>query len=80
MAESRHCAAVYDGDFSAAYRIRYNNLIQVRYSPFTSEWRIGNKSAAGMYDIMSTETYGTHRATAYKIFGGHLEFAGLPHL
>ena len=53
--------------FQPPYRIRYNNLIQVRYSPFTSEWRIGNKSAAGMYDIMSTETYGTHRATAYKI-------------
>ena len=53
--------------FQPPYRIRYNNLIQVRYSPFTSEWRIGNKSAAGMYDIMSTETYGTHRANAYKI-------------
>ena len=53
--------------FQPPYRIRYNNLIQVRYSPFTSEWRIGNKSAAGMYDIMSIETYGTHRANAYKI-------------
>ena len=53
--------------FQPPYRIRYNNLIQVRYSPFASEWRIGNKSAAGMYDIMSTETYGTHRANAYKI-------------
>ena len=53
--------------FQPPYRIRYNNLIQVRYSPLTSEWRIGNKSAAGMYDIMSTETYGTHRANAYKI-------------
>ena len=53
--------------FQPPYRIRYNNLIQVRYSPFTSEWHIGNKSAAGMYDIMSTETYGTHRANAYKI-------------
>ena len=53
--------------FQPPYRIRYNNLIQVRYSPFTSEWRIGNKTAAGMYDIMSTETYGTHRANAYKI-------------
>ena len=63
--------------FQPPYRIRYNNLIQVRYSPFTSEWRIGNKSAAGMYDIMSAETYGTHRL---QDFGGHLEFAGLPHL
>ena len=53
--------------FQPPYRIRYNNLIQVRYSPFTSEWRIGNKSAAGMFDIMSTDPYGTHRANAYKI-------------
>ena len=53
--------------FQPPYRIRYNNAITVRYSPYTSEWRIGNKSAAGMYDIMSTETYGTHRANAYKI-------------
>lgn len=47
--------------------IRYNNAITVRYSPYTSEWRISNKSATGFGDIMATETYGTRRANAYKI-------------
>ena len=35
--------------------------------PYTSEWRISNKSATGFGDIMATETYGTRRANAYKI-------------
>ena len=53
--------------FHPPYRIRYNNAITVRYSPYTSEWRISNKSATGFGDIMATETYGTRRANAYKI-------------
>ena len=53
--------------FQPPYRIRYNNAIAVRYSPYTSEWRISNKSATGYGDIMATETYGTRRANAYKI-------------
>ena len=53
--------------FQPPYRIRYNNTITVRYSPYTSEWRISNKSATGFGDIMATETYGTRRANAYKI-------------
>ena len=53
--------------FQPPYRIRYNNAITVRYSPYTSEWRISNKSATGCGDIMATETYGTRRANAYKI-------------
>ena len=53
--------------FQLPYRIRYNNAITVRYSPYTSEWRISNKSATGFGDIMATETYGTRRANAYKI-------------
>ena len=53
--------------FQPPYRIRYNNAITVRYSPYTSEWRISNKSATGFGDIMATETYGTRRANAYKI-------------
>ena len=53
--------------FQPPYRIRYNNSITVRYSPYTSEWRISNKSATGFGDIMATETYGTRRANAYKI-------------
>ena len=53
--------------FQPPYRIRYNNAITVRYFPYTSEWRISNKSATGFGDIMATETYGTRRANAYKI-------------
>ena len=53
--------------FQPPYRIRYNNAITVRYSPYTSEWRISNKSATGFGDIMATETHGTRRANAYKI-------------
>ena len=53
--------------FQPPYRIRYNNAITVRYSPYTSEWQISNKSATGFGDIMATETYGTRRANAYKI-------------
>ena len=53
--------------FQPPYRIRYNNAITVRYSPYTSEWRISNKSSTGFGDIMATETYGTRRANAYKI-------------
>ena len=53
--------------FQPPYRIRYNNSITVRYSPYTSEWRISNKSATGFGDIIATETYGTRRANAYKI-------------
>ena len=53
--------------FQPPYRIRYNNAITVRYSPYTSEWRISNKSATGFGDIMATGTYGTRRANAYKI-------------
>ncbi len=53
--------------FSAAPTASAITTDQVRYSPFTSEWRIGNKSAIGG-DIMATETYGTHRANAYTRF------------
>ncbi len=60
-------AAVHDGNFSAALSYPHNNAITVRYSPYTSEWRISNKSATGFGDIMATETYGTRRANAYKI-------------
>ena len=64
MADSRLYGVELD---SITGRIRYNNAITVRYSPYTSEWRISNKSATGFGDIMATETYGTRRANAYKI-------------
>ena len=40
--------------------------INVRYSPFTAEWRIEGKSKDGGNDLANM-TYGTSRANAYKI-------------
>ena len=41
--------------------------VNVRYSPYTAEWRVEGKTATGRGDIISSETYGTSRANAYKI-------------
>ena len=51
------------------FRIPYyqRDAICVRYSPYTAEWRIEGKSVMGSGDIMSTETYGTSSANAYRI-------------
>ena len=51
--------------FQVPYYLRLD--VCVRFSPYTAEWRVQGKSALGHGDIMSTETYGTHRANAYKI-------------
>ena len=51
--------------FQVPYYLRHD--VNVRFSPYTAEWRVQGKSALGHGDIMSTETYGTHRANAYKI-------------
>jgi N12 class adenine-specific DNA methylase len=40
--------------------------INVRYSPFTAEWRIEGKSKDGGNDLANM-TYGTSRVNAYKI-------------
>ena len=62
-----HRAAVYDGNFSAALSYPLQQCHHRSLLPYTSEWRISNKSATGFGDIMATETYGTRRANAYKI-------------
>ena len=51
------------------FRIPYyqRDAIRVMYSPYTAEWRIEGKSVMGSGDIMSTETYGTSSANAYRI-------------
>ena len=51
------------------FRIPYyqHDSICVMYSPYTAEWRIEGKSVMGSGDIMSTETYGTSSANAYRI-------------
>ena len=51
--------------FQVPYYLRRD--VNVLFSPYTAEWRVQGKSALGHGDIMSTETYGTHRANAYKI-------------
>ena len=51
--------------FQVPYYLRRD--VNVRFSPYTAEWRVQGKSTLGHGDIMSTETYGTHRANAYKI-------------
>ena len=51
--------------FQIPYYLR--RAVNVRYSPYTAEWRVEGKTATGRSDIISSETYGTSRANAYKI-------------
>jgi len=51
--------------FQIPYYLRH--AVKVRYSPYTAEWRVEGKTAMGRGDIISSETYGTSRANAYKI-------------
>ena len=41
--------------------------IQVHYIPFTVEWRVSGKSRIAHNDVAAYTTYGTDRASAYKI-------------
>ena len=51
--------------FQIPYYLR--RAVNVRYSPYTAEWRVEGKTATGRGDIISSETSGTSRANAYKI-------------
>ena len=51
--------------FQIPYYLRH--AVKVRYSPYTAEWRVEGKTATERSDIISSETYGTSRANAYKI-------------
>ena len=51
--------------FQIPYYLRH--AVKVRYSPYTAEWRVEGKTVTGRSDIISSETYGTSRANAYKI-------------
>ena len=51
--------------FQIPYYLRH--AVKVRYSPYTAEWRVEGKTATVRGDIISSETYGTSRANAYKI-------------
>ena len=51
--------------FRIPFYMRY--AIQVKFSPSTAEWRIEGKTKTGRNDVMAYETFGTVRASAYKI-------------
>ena len=51
--------------FDTPWRMR--NAIQVKYSPSTAEWQVTGKNATGRHDVMAYMTYGTDRASAYRI-------------
>lgn len=51
--------------FEPAYYLR--NVIEVKFSPATAEWRIQGKTRPSQHDIMAYVTYGTDRANAYRI-------------
>ena len=69
--------------FQIPYYLRH--AVKVRYSPYTAEWRVEGKTATGRGDIISSETYGTSRANAYKILEETLNlkdvriYAGMGH-
>ena len=51
--------------FQVPFYLRY--AIRVKFSPATAEWRIEGKTKTGHNDVMAYETFGTVRASAYKI-------------
>ena len=51
--------------FQIPFYLRY--AIRVKFSPSTAEWRIEGKTKTGHNDVMAYETFGTTRASAYKI-------------
>ena len=51
--------------FCIPFYMRY--AIQVKFSSATAEWRIEGKTKTNRNDVMAYETFGTARASAYKI-------------
>ena len=51
--------------FQIPFYLRY--AIRVKFSPATAEWLIEGKTKTGPNDVMAYETFGTTRASAYKI-------------
>ena len=51
--------------FQIPFYLRY--AIRVKFSSATAEWRIEGKTKTGHNDVMAYETFGTVRASAYKI-------------
>ena len=51
--------------FQIPFYLRY--AIRVKFSPSTAEWRIEGKTKTNRNDVIAYETFGTVRASAYKI-------------
>lgn len=51
------------------------NIIKLRYSEYTGEWNIEGKNIDG--SILSTNTYGTKRATAYRLLESSLNLKNI---
>ena len=51
--------------FQIPFYLRY--AIRVKFSPSTAEWRIEGKTKTNRNDVIAYETFGTARASAYKI-------------
>ena len=51
--------------FETPYYLRRS--IQVHFAPHTAEWNISGKTSIGRSDVAATVTYGTERASAYRI-------------
>ena len=51
--------------FETPYYLRRS--IQVHFAPHTAEWNISGKTSIGRNDVAATVTYGTERASAYRI-------------
>ena len=51
--------------FDTPWRLR--SAVQVNYSPSTAEWQVTGKNATGRHDVTAYMTYGTDRASAYRI-------------
>ena len=43
------------------------DIIEVRYVPYTAEWSVSNKNAVSYNNVAAYVTYGTDRANAYRI-------------
>ena len=55
---------VFDTFQPAFYNRRH---IQINFSPVTSEWQVSGKSSISRADVAAYMTYGTQRASAYRI-------------
>ena len=51
--------------FQPAFYNRHH--IQINFSPVTSEWQVSGKSSISRADVAAYMTYGTQRASAYRI-------------